>query len=298
MKIRLTILFLLVSFIFIGCGANKSSSNEDFKQDVAYNSTVGEGFNQIESGVTENNENLEDTDTTLGEERKIIKKAELQMETLEFDNALSKLENGVKSIGGYVESSNIYQGGILNNSKVYKNASYVIRVPKDKLDIFLSNVGDIGKITNENISGEDVSSTYFDKEARLKVLKAQEERYIELVGQAKDVKEILEIETYLTDVRTEIESITGYLTKMDSLIDYSTVNIYIQEVKEESIEEPDSFLGKIIRTFRGSMESLQTLGSVMVLSLIAVSPYALILSILCFVFYKIYKKSKNRKNIK
>lgn len=295
MKIRLTILFLLVSFVFIGCGVNKSSSNESVNQDMAYNETGGEGFNQVESGVTENSESLEDSDATLGEERKIIKKAELQMETLEFDNALSKLESGVKSIDGYIESSNIYQGGIVNNSKVYKNANYVIRVPKDKLDIFLSDVGDIGKITNKNISGEDVSSTYFDKESRLKVLKAQEERYIELVAQAKDVKEILEIETYLTDVRTEIESITGYLTKIDSLIDYSTVTIYIQEVDEESIEEPDSFGGKIIKTFKGSSESLQTLGSVMILSLIAVSPYALILAILCFVVYKIYKKRKNGK---
>lgn len=294
MKIRLTILFLLVSFIFIGCGANKSS-NETVKQDVAYSDTVGEGFGQVTSGEEGNNEALENSDATLGEERKIIKKAELQIETLEFDDTLSKLESAVKSIGGYIESSDVYQGGIVDNYRSYKNVSYVVRVPKEKFDTFLSNVGDIAKVTNKNISGEDVSSTYFDKETRLKVLKAQEERYIELVAQAKDVKEILEIETYLTDVRTEIESITAYLKTMDSLIDYSTVSIYIQEVDEESIEEPDSFGGKIVRTFKGSIESLQTVGSVIILSLIAVSPYALILAILCFVVYKIYKKRKNGK---
>lgn len=293
MKIRLIILFLLVSFIFIGCGVNKS--NEAVKEDIAYNDTVGNSFGQVETGAVGNSEVLENSDTTLGEERKIIRKAELQMETLEFDNTLSKLESGVKSIDGYIESSNIYQGGIVNNSKVYKNANYVIRVPKEKLDIFLSDVGDIGKITNKNISGEDVSNTYFDKETRLKVLKTQEERYIELVAQAKDVKEILEIETYLTNVRVEIESITGYLTKMDSLIDYSTVNIYIQEVNEESIEEPDSFVGKVVRTFKSSIESLQALGLVIILSFIAVIPYGSILAILCLIIYRIYKKRKKGK---
>ena len=144
----------------------------------------------------------------------------------------------VNSFGGYIESSNVYEGGINEgNYKNYRNANYTIRIPEEKFQNFLDQSSNIGVITNERTFAEDISSEYYDRETRLKVLQAQEERYLSILSEATEITEIIELEKALTEVRYEIESITGYLKQMDDLVDMSTVNITISEVAETSKSE-------------------------------------------------------------
>ena len=287
MKKLLLIFTLILSFVFVSCGGNKfSTDGTKGEYNEVYDNGFSEESTEADSATNSSTENI------IGEERKIIKRAEVYIESLEFDKSLAVLENNVTSFGGYIESSDIYQGGIVNNHKIYRDASFTVRIPKESFESFLDKAGDIGVITNKNVSGEDISSSYFDKESRLKVLKAQEERYIELIGEANNITEVLEVEKYLTEVRGQIESITGYLDKMDELIDYSTVTLSIQEVEETSVDNEEGLGSKIVKALKNSINSLKVVGTAIILTLVSILPYLIIIMIIGYIVYMIVKKSK------
>jgi len=135
-----------------------------------------------------------------------------------------------------------------------------------------------------------------DTEARLKSLKIQEERFLELMKNAKDVKDIIELEKSLTEVRYQIESLTGALKQWDNLVEYSTINIGLNEVSELSIGEgSNSSLGdKVVVAFKKSIRSIVNLGKGTVVFVVAIIPYLIILVPIGFIMKFIMKK----KNIK
>ena len=287
MKKLLLIFTLILSFVFVSCGGSKFSN---YGTKGEYNEVYDNGFSE-ESTEADSATNSS-TENIIGEERKIIKRAEVYIESLEFDKSLAVLDNNVTSFGGYIESSDIYKGEIVNNHKVYRDANFIVRIPKESFESFLDKAGDIGVITNKNVYGEDISGSYFDKEARLKVLKAQEERYIELIGEANNITEVLEVEKYLTEVRGQIESITGYLDKMDELIDYSTVTLSIQEVEETSEESEEGLGGKIVKALKNSINSLKVVGTAIILTLVSILPYLIIFMIIGYIVCMIVKRGK------
>ena len=68
---------------------------------------------------------------------------------------------------------------------------------------------------------------FVDIEARLKTKREIENRYLELLKQAKTVKEMLEIERELSTIREEIEARQGRLSYLQNQVSYSTLNINI-----------------------------------------------------------------------
>ena len=247
-----------------------------------------------------NTENSSTKNIIIENTRKIIKKADITLETDNFDEVISKVEEYIKKFNGYIESSNIYQDGInSNNCKNNITAEFVIRVPNDNFEPILSDYGKLGVVTNKRLYGEDVSSDYFDKEARLDVLESQEKRYLEILEKANNINDIIEVEKALTEVRYEIEYLTGYLKKMDDLINLSTVNLYIYEVNKISdiINEPKTLNDEIINTFNTSIKNLKEFMVNIVLFFVAAIPFLIIAAIITIILILIIKIiKKNKKN--
>ena len=298
MKKNFIVIAILGVFLLVGCGSKSDSSyTESSRSEIAQDSLDMAITNDYgEQKITKNTEESpESTAVVSVENRKIINSAEISLETTEFENSLKVLQEMIDSFGGYIESSNIYQSGITDgNYKNYRNANYTVRVPSEKFEELLSKSSNIGVITNKRTFGQDISSQYYDREARLKVLKAQEERYLAILSEATEIAEIIELEKALTEVRYEIEMITGYLKSMDSLVAMSIVNISIYEVAETSKSEksPVTIGEKITKAFSDSIKSLKVLATGTILLMVMLLPYAVILAILSLAIYFIYKKVK------
>lgn len=304
MKKNIIAIILMGVFLLTGCGTKSDVSTEDSnkseieKYDIGLPSTSENGDKSI---AMENAESTEKTNIIPEENRKIINSADIYLETAEFDGSIKTLQDMVNSFGGYIESSNIYEGGISEgNYKNYRNANYTIRIPEEKFQNFLDQSSNIGVITNERTFAEDISSEYYDRETRLKVLQAQEERYLSILSEATEITEIIELEKALTEVRYEIESISGYLKQMDDLVDMSTVNITISEVAETSKSEkvPVTIGEKITKAFNDSIKSLKVVATGILLSIVVLIPYLAIFGVLSYVIYIIYRKVKQNKKPK
>ena len=73
------------------------------------------------------------------------------------------------------------------------------------------------------------------------------ERLQNLLAQAENMEDIITIESAISDTELEIERLTGTLRQYDSLVDYSTVYITLQEVYQLSdVEEPATSFGSRI----------------------------------------------------
>lgn len=187
--------------------------------------------------------------------RKIIRNADVSVQTLEFDAFLEKLNAQVEAIGGFVESSSIGGRGYYNKYTL-RTAYLVIRVPAENLDAFLDVVDGLGNVTNKSTGMRDVTTSYIDYEKHLESLRTEQEALLEILRSATTVEDLITVQNRLSEVRYEIESYESILRSYDDQIDLSTVNLTLNEVERETVVEPETFWEEVSRRFKDSMEDV------------------------------------------
>lgn len=177
--------------------------------------------------------------------RKLIKRVNLSMQTLAFDNAVEQLEKQAAALGGYIQSSSISNGGgyyIADIRDGYlrslRNAYYTVRIPSQWLNAFTDAMGAVGTVTDKSLETEDVTLEYVDNEARAESLKIQQERLLALLEKADNITDIIELEARLSDVIYQLERKESVLRNYDNLVEFSTIYVSIAEVERITYEEP------------------------------------------------------------
>lgn len=172
-------------------------------------------------------------------ERKLIRNANYSMETLKYDETVSAVKTLIEKLGGYIQSETSYgEGAIKSNYYVARNSNYIIRLPAEKFNDFYNEISLLGSITNNHTYVDDVSSYYYDTEARLNTMHIREERLLEILQKATKLEDIIMLEQELQDVRYEIENLQGTLNRVDDQVAYSTINLNINEVFEYTDIKP------------------------------------------------------------
>lgn len=179
--------------------------------------------------------------------RKLIKTVHMNVETESFDELVQMLYQKVEALGGYVEQFS--SSGVEN----YRYSSITARIPKANLDTFLDTVEGASNITYRQESVEDVTLNYVDLESHKKMLLAEQERLLEFLDEAETIEDIITIESRLTEVQYQLESMESQLRTYDNQIDYSTVYLEIEEVVRYTPQEP---VGTWERIQTGFMENL------------------------------------------
>ena len=96
---------------------------------------------------------------------------------------------------------------------------------------------------------------FFDLEARLGNQKRTEKRFQEILGVAKTVEEILDVERELSRVREQIERLEGRRRYLKDRVDLSTVSVEWHEPYPlGSGDEGQSFWGMIAEGFERGLE--------------------------------------------
>ncbi len=227
---------------------------------------------------------------------KIIKNGFLSVETLGFDKFIRDLEASVATYGGYVENSSC-QGSVN-----YRSANYTVRIPSQKYDSFISEVGTLGTVTSSNESIENVTLQYVDIEARLSALKSERDSFMALMDKAETIDEILQIQSYLTDVNYQIESYTSQLKTLANKVSYSTVQLDIYEVARITPEAPKTVGERIKTGFSESVynvvEGLKSFFVTVIVSLPYLAVYAIVIAIIVTAIVLILRASRKRQEKK
>ena len=186
------------------------------------------------SGTSESTDELSDLNP-----EKIIYSADATVETTQFENTISALEAMIENAGGWVESSSVTGANystISRGSKTNRSANYTVRVPNNKFDEMMSSLPALGNVPRSHVYTENVTSQYYDTQARLTTYQAQEQRLLELLDKAETVSDVIEIENELTEVRYRIESMQTSLRNWDRRVSWSTIHLTVNEVSEYTPE--------------------------------------------------------------
>lgn len=191
--------------------------------------------------------------------RKLIKTVNISAETEDFDALVPNLQTQVEALGGYIESISVYDVGsyyVEEQQVKQRCADLTARVPKEKLDGFLAQVGEQTNVISRSENVEDVTLQYVDLESHKKALLTEQDRLLTLLGQAETVEDIIAIEGRLSEVRYQLESMESQLRTYDNRIDYSTVYLNIEEVRKYSAPQTATAWERIESGFSKSIEDI------------------------------------------
>jgi len=165
---------------------------------------------------------------------KIIYTASADIETVSFDETIEGVYLLLTNNGGFIENSNI---GGRNYAQSYygwqtfRNAQFTLRIPKDRLNAVTASLAALGNVTSLRSNAENITAQFYDTESRLNSYRTQEERLLDMLSKTDTVTDMITIEERLAEIRYQIETLTSTLRNWQSSVDYSTLNLSINEVE-------------------------------------------------------------------
>lgn len=278
-----------------------SSSTGAWDTGVSYNKAAMEESevtyemsDSILAGTTSASGSTEETlvSTTT---RKVIKTANLNLQTLEFDVFQTALDQKIAEAGAYLQYADVsgsnYYGG-------RKSANYTIRVPEANLDLFLAGMEGIATVTSKTLGEEDVTLNYVDTEARIKTLEIEQERLLALLEKAVDLDSIILLEQRLSEVRYSIESYQSKLRTYNDKITYSTVYIYVYEVARVTEKEPETLWERISTGWSDTMYDISTGAQDFLVWVVVNLPYLVFWGVILVVLVVVLKKKSAKRKAK
>lgn len=220
------------------CGCSSASGSTAAADTAASETTTdsgtgGYGQNGVSQIAPQESGATDDAGDRL-QNAKMIYTASLDLETTAFDDAVAGLRWLVDGMGGYFEQAAVY-----NYGSGYRSGSYTIRVPSEQFQNLLIQVGELCHVIRQEEGQQDVSEAYYDTESRLVTQQTKLERLQTLLAQAESMEDIITIESAISETELEIEQLTGTLRNYDSLVDFATVYLSLEEVyKLSNTEEP------------------------------------------------------------
>lgn len=252
----------LVGTMLAGCGASGGAANTAAAgavyENAAYEEAMDGGIYDV--APAEAGEAAADRQSSAGvqdQNRKLIKNVDMSVETEQFDTLIQKVEEKVTALGGYLESSNVYNGSYTGGYRS-RSADITARIPAEQLSGFLDEVAAQSNVRQKNEYVEDVTLQYVDLDSHKKALLAEQESLLSMLENAESIEDIIKINEQLTSVRYQIESMESQLRTYDNKISYSTVNLNVQEVEQY---EPYVAKSAADRIREGFLKNLRRVGN-------------------------------------
>lgn len=282
-----------------------SEASSDDSGSVQLSQTDVLSQNQVENpdADSSNPENISSETSQAPVERKLIRTVNINLETQDFDALTKSISDSVTASGGYIQQSDV-SGNSLNWSgeRSSRYSTITARIPSDKLDAFLTEVSSRGNVTYKNESVQDVTLQYTDITSRKKTLQMEQERLWELLEKAESVDAVIALESRLSEVRYQLESLESQLRTLDNQIVYSTVYLSIQEVQVLTSTDPDTIPVRIQKGLSRSLNQLKVFSVDFLVWFISSLPIFLVLAVLLLIvivaFRKIFRKQGFRKSKK
>lgn len=270
--------FIALFGTFLAC-----SDGSSYKAESAYVESEEYADEYLtEEAVSEFKYDNADIGRTKKSDAKIIKTADIEFQTRDLEATYAKVRKTVSDQNGSFQSDNTGK----RYNQVYREL--VIRVPSENFEALVDGISSrVDYFDTKRISQKDVGEEFVDLKARLKAKRTLEERYLQLLSKAKNVKEMLEIERELANIREEIEAKQGRLNYLQNQVSLSTVSLRFYK-EEVAVAAQASFGSKIANAIKGGWNGLLNF----FIGLLYVWPFVLVLAAIFFIVRRYIKRSR------
>lgn len=239
---------LLAGLALVSCG-RKSALYRD-----VYDAECAPAVAEMKMSADSNKEQI--SADTVQSERKLIKTGSLYFKVNDIVQAERAVEKWCALYDGYVESS-------FNDEN---SGKATVRIPSARFEQALDSAGNIGTLESKSVSAQDVSERFYDLQTRLETRKLMQSRLQTYLSQAKNMEDMLKIESELNSVIGDIESMEGKMKRLSSQIDYARIEIDyhlpFRTTSSGGFEWPDAgeefrrFVSNIVDFFAGLLTVL------------------------------------------
>lgn len=313
---RIAVVVLLASLLLSGCAVSSATqappamdkSYESFQNSMPAAAPAAEApmmdsaAGVVSSGDTSNAYSGGGAGQASGIERLVVKNASVSIIVKDPVASLDTIAKMADDMGGWVVTSNLYKT-ITENGVELPQATINVRVPADSLADAMKQIKGLTAnpetdVRSENVSGEDVTSTYTDLKSRLTNLEASEASLREIMASATKTEDVLNVFNQLTQVRGEIEVIKGQMKYYEESAHFSSINVEL--ISQASIQ-PVTIAGwQPVGVIRDAVQSLINIGKVMfkmlVIFIIDVLPVLAVIylgiRVLIWIFKKLFPAKK------
>jgi hypothetical protein len=219
------LLMFVVALLALGCAAQRHSSPP--AELAPGMDTAGASNKQV---AAEGEREALDTasagmPTSTELERKIIYNVDMQLIVKDTDQAFGEIERLVSEMGGFVSESNVWR------EDTFRRGTITVRVPAGQLEDALAQFRALAlDVESENVDSQDVTEEYVDLGARLRNEQRTETELLELLASRSETgktEDILEVHRELSNVRAQIEQISGRMRYLENLSAMATVRITV-----------------------------------------------------------------------
>lgn len=199
--------------------------------------------------------------------RAVIRSATMELRVENVATAQDDAEKFVERLGGFVADSSA-----MGANSALPTATLTLRVPEQSFNATLDHLRKLGDFVSGSTSGDDVTAEIADTEARLKVMRAEEESYITMLRAARKVGELLEVKERLSQVRQQIESLAAQNKSLKDLARLSTITVtFVQRPGKGEPEAPKNWAED---TWSSAVDSLRGVGRFLGQAIITVFIFA------------------------
>jgi hypothetical protein len=137
-------------------------------------------------------------------DKKIVKTASLEFEIKDYKVFNSTFRDKIRQSGGYVSQEEQKQ----SDYRIENNV--VIKVPVDQFDNLISQLlPGTDKIVEKKVASQDATMEYVDTKSRLEAKRQVRQRYLDLLKQAKNLEEILNVKMRSTRYKNKLNQQRG-----------------------------------------------------------------------------------------
>jgi len=208
---------------------------------------------------------------------------EVRIKKDQFQRQFARAGSLAEQFGGFVTNSQVSE----TDGKL-ASGTLTIRVPSDRFEEAVGRLKDLGKVTAEDRSGQDVSKQFVDLEARLKQAKAEEAFFLRLMDEARGISDMIQVQSQLSGVQLRIEEIQGQLNYLRDQTALSTISVRVYEPGAPTSGTPQP----LAEAWESAIDGFQSVIGGLVIAIGWLAPFGLIALVGLFVL-----KLRNRPKV-
>lgn len=277
---------LFISFIVLvfSCSDTNTSFKEgaDESYDVVPEMEINEMATREATPEVSNTTPSQDVNI----QQKLIKTSYLTFETHSVKETYQAVKRQVDAYKGYIQND--------NTSKEYNriSRSLLIRIPNKNFQPLVDSITkSVKSLDRRDIQLKDVTEEFVDLEARLKAKRKLEERYLQLLAKANSVKDMLEIERQIAQIREEIEAKQGRLKYLQNKVSFSTIHLSFYQITQEVKAPSQTYASRLWRAVKGGFNGVGEF----IIGMVYIWPFILIALLIGWFIRHRIRKNKSKK---
>jgi len=226
-------LLSLLAFLLLSCSNPRPEMEGDFYADDIESVSELKEISPTEQSAPVNNTNQEEI------VKKVIKSGSISFQSENIKKDYDRIKALLSAYDSYIDNENETNTGYQIRFDVS------IRVASKSFDSLFNKLSLLStKVDFKSSNIEDVTERYYDLKTRIKNKRSLEEKYLLLLKRASSIKDVLEIERSLNEIRTEIETAEGSFRYLSKQVSYSTIQLSFYEMLPDAYE-PDGFWSRV-----------------------------------------------------